>query len=65
MNNLGINIHKPTAERAVFQQQKLHHSPLTATQGEITKLSVSNIKCDNRTLGTILKNTGGGFSRFR
>ncbi|MBX8813294.1 hypothetical protein HBA91_11690 [Ochrobactrum sp. MR34] len=65
MNNLPINFDKSTPERAVSQQKKPHYTPLGVAQGITTKLSMPNINDENRTLGAILKNTGGGLSRFR
>ncbi|MDP8250392.1 hypothetical protein [Pseudochrobactrum saccharolyticum] len=65
MNNLAINFDKSTPERAVSQQKKPHYTPLGAAQGITTKLSMPNINDENRSLGAILKNTGGGLSRFR
>ncbi len=65
MNNLAINFDKSTPERAVSQQKKTHYIPLGAAQGITRKLSMPNINDENRSLGAILKNTGGGLSRFR
>ncbi|MCF7646043.1 hypothetical protein KQ944_12790 [Bacillus subtilis] len=63
MNNFENNIIKPSAKLNV--SQKLHRAPLAAAPEIQTTLSVPHIKSDNRTLGIILKNTGGGLSRFR
>ncbi|GEM_PF-2210394 len=65
MNNLDDNIIKSSAKLDIPQKQKLHLAPLATAHGIKTKLSASHIKSDNRTLGIILKNTGGGLSRFR
>lgn len=65
MNNLDDNIIKSSAKLNIPQKQKLHLAPLATAHGMQTKLSAPHIKSDNRTLGIILKNTGGGFSRFR
>lgn len=65
MNNFDDNIIKTSAKINISQKQKLHLTPLATAHGIKTKLSVPHIKSDNRTLGIILKNTGGGLSRFR
>lgn len=65
MNSFGSNILKTVPKLPVSQKQKLPPAPLVAAQRIKASLSTPHIKSDNRTLGIILKNTGGGLSRFR
>lgn len=65
MNNFDSNIHKTTPKLPVSHKQKMYPTPLAVTQRNKASLSTLHIKGDNRTLGAILKNTGGGLSRFR